>query len=355
MSTNQTGEGLGQAVTESQNENLADTVDVQRDAQSEAQVSGVDYSGVSAQDVESLTEGDVQAVEAEFDAFRRGDLTGLVDGKEEIPTDSPVSEITKTFDVLTDELGHVDDLKHDGFYSNITQEHIKELPTVARRMLHNFRIAYALKEKEINTKLEGREQEIEGRKQRLLDMEREFTNRQAEFSKMVDDPRIQEAIAMPQGELPDPFTAEGIEARIQRGIANGMQKILEPMQEAASDRQKESNYLKFLESHPEMGEESFKQSVADMVMSRKKTAPISTQDAFQIVKARRVLRNQAMRTEQERSARAEAARRIGTATASGTPSGHEIPPEIKKQGAYAIATWLRDNPETAQRLRREYA
>ncbi len=74
---------------------------------------------------------------------------------------------------------------------------------------------------------------IEKREQQLADMERDFANRQAEFSNLIEDPEVQKLLNEPEGEMPDIFTEEGVEARIQRGIAKGMSAILEPMKHAA--------------------------------------------------------------------------------------------------------------------------
>jgi hypothetical protein len=54
------------------------------------------------------------------------------------------------------------------------------------------------------------------------------------------------------------------------------------------------------------------------------------------------------RTEKERRARAEAARRVQRSSMSGSPDAAEIPPDVKKQGAASIAAWLQSNPEAAK-------
>lgn len=256
-----------------------------------------------------------------------------------------------SFSALDAELGELEELQHDGFYDKITEEHIKDLPPTARRILHNFRVDRKLAQEKHVSEMEELKTAIEKREQLLSDMERDFSKRQSEFASLVEDPEVQQLLSEPEGELPDIFTEEGVEARIQRGIAKGMSAILEPMKHAADVKARESNYLDFVDKHPEMRDVSFKKDVAGLVRSRAEDGiPLSTQDAYQIVKARRVMAQQQARQAHEQRARQQSARRIGRAVSGGNPSNGEIPPDIKSKGAYAISQWLAANPEAARKI-----
>ncbi len=262
------------------------------------------------------------------------------------PTPEPSS-----FNALDAELGDLEELQHDGFYEKITEDHIKDLPPTARRILHNFRVDRKLSQDKHVSEMEDLKTAIEKREQQLADMERDFANRQAEFSNLIEDPEVQKLLSEPDGDMPDIFTEEGVEARIQRGIAKGMSAILEPMKNAADIKARENSYLEFVDQHPEMKDASFKKDVAGLVRSRADEGiPLSTQDAYQIVKARRVMAQQQARAAQEQRARQQSARRIGRAVSGGNPSNGEIPPDIKKKGAYAISQWLAANPEAARKI-----
>ncbi|HCO00995.1 MAG TPA: hypothetical protein DIT31_12430, partial [Methylophaga sp.] len=247
---------------------------------------------------------DTQAVEVEGQPYQ-GDLSELVSDdqvqvdaspsgevfeQESAPEPEPEPEPEPTsFSALDAELGDLEELQHDGFYEKINEEHIKDLPPTARRILHNFRVDRKLAQEKHVSEMEALKSEIEKRESSLSQMEREFAKRQAEFASLVEDPEVQKLLNEPDGDLPDIFTEEGVEARIQRGIAKGMSAILEPMKHAADIKARESNYLDFVESHPEMKDASFKKDVAGLVRSRANDGiPLSTQDAYQIVKARRV-------------------------------------------------------------------
>jgi hypothetical protein len=104
-----------------------------------------------------------------------------------------------------------------------------------------------------------------------------------------------------------------------------------------------------------MKDVSFKKDVAGLVRSRANEGiPLSTQDAYQIVKARRVMAQQQARAAQEQRARQQSARRIGRAVSGGNPSSGGIPPEVKKKGAYAISQWLAANPEAARKYQQSF-
>lgn len=259
-----------------------------------------------------------------------------------------------SFDILSAELGDIEELKHDAFFKDISEDHIKELPTVARRLLHNFRIAYELRKKEFDSQIKAKESSVSGRMKRLQDLERDFARRQAQFTSIIDDPKVRKVLSQPESELPDPLTEAGINARIERGIAKGLNTILTPMQEVAQQRQQESTYLDFLAKHPEMNEASFKKEVAGLVRERHSAgSPVSTQDAYHLVKARNLINENNARMSQERRSRAEASRRVSRTSASGSPGVEGIPDSVKKRGAASIVSWLQANPEAAKRIATE--
>ena len=95
--------------------------------------------------------------------------------------------------------------------------------------------------------------------------------------------------------------------------------------------------------------------VLRLVQSRAEDGiPLSTQDAYQIVKARRVVAQQQARAAHEQRARQQSARRIGRAVHGGNPSNGEIPPEVKERGALAISQWLAANPEAHKKIQQSF-
>jgi len=265
---------------------------------------------------------------------------------EPIPNEPAVE--AKTFDPMFSDIDD-QELNVDDFYKGITEQDIKELPTVARRMLHNFRVAYKNESKRLNDAHESRVAQYKKRETQIESLERDFARRQAEFASIIEDPRIKEALKQDESEMPDIMSEEGIQARINRGVAEAVSSVFEPMQEISSKRRQESAYFDFLEANPEMKKPEFRKEVAQLVTNREKQGnPLSTQDAYEIIKARRLVAQDRTRKETQRKARADAARRVQRNSVSGSPSAFEIPPDVKKQGAASIAAWLQSNPEAAK-------
>jgi len=263
----------------------------------------------------------------------------------------PIQALTaKDFDPLIHEIDD-DELKTDAFYDNITESDIKELPTVARRMLHNFRTAYKIKQNELDQSHQDRLNRYKEREQKIQHLERDFARRQAEWASLIEDPAIQNALNVTDDELPDIMSEEGMNAHINRRVAEAVSSVFTPMQQASAQRRQEAAFYDFLDAHPEMKDPAFKKEVAALVTERRDTdAPLSTQDAYEVVKARKIMAEQRSRADKERRARAEAARRVQRSSMSGSPDAMQIPPDVKKQGAASIAAWLQSNPEAAKAL-----
>ena len=299
-------------------------------------------------------QGDLGDLVSDQGVEAQAEPSGEVFETEAAPEPEP-QEQHQSFNALDAELGDLEELEHDGFYDKVDESHIKDLPPTARRILHNFRVDRKLAQERHDKELQDIQSKIEEREGSLSNMEREFAKRQSEFANLIEDPEVQKLLSEPDGELPDIFTEEGVEARIQRGIAKGMSAILEPMKNAADMKARENNYLEFVDTHPEMRDTSFKKDVAGLVRTRAQDGiPLSTEDAYQIVKARRVMAQQQARVAKEQRARQQSARRIGRAVSGGNPSSGGLPPEVKKKGAYAISQWLAANPEAARKLSQSF-
>tara|TARA_R110000824_G_scaffold261716_1_gene450472 strand:- start:1754 stop:2725 length:972 start_codon:yes stop_codon:yes gene_type:complete len=295
---------------------------------------------------------DAIAAQQQYAEEPQGDEPSFDDQPDVEPSFAPTHA---SFSALDDALSDIEELEHDGFYEKIDESHLKDLPPVARRILHNFRVDRKQQQGRHTTQMQELMTKVEQRERSLSQSERDFAKRQSEFASLVDDPEVQKLLAEPEGQLPDVFTEQGVEARIQRGIAKGMQAVLEPMKAAADVKARENSYLEFLDGHPEMRDSNFKKEVAGLVRQRGDSGiPVSTQDAYQLVKARRVMAQQQARVVEQQRARQQSARRIGRAVSGGNPSNGDIPADVKKQGAPAILQWLQANPEAARKLSRSH-
>lgn len=275
------------------------------------------------------------------------------DTPEPLPAVEPEEPETPSFDILDTELGEIDDieeLKVDSFYKDITAEHIRELPVHAKQIVHNIRKAHHIELAKMADVVEKVRQDCDKLEEDLARRETEFSTRQAEFAALIEDPKVQEKLAPKDGELPDAFTEEGIQERINRGIADGLRNVFEPFQQQSATLRRQASLREFIETNPEMSDPAFRKQVADLVIERKNTGnPISTQDAFQLTKLQALERQQQERAAQERQARAQSARHVARTTSTGAPGSTDIPPDVKKD-PYKLYQWLKDHPEEMRRI-----
>jgi hypothetical protein len=109
--------------------------------------------------------------------------------------------------------------------------------------------------------------------------------------------------------------------------------------------------MEFYESHPEMHEEAFRTEMGSLIEERKKSgAPVSTQDAFRLVKLNRIEQTEQKRQAHERQARAQSATKVARTTSTGTPMRHEIPKHIR--GSAALVEYFKAHPEARAEIDR---
>ncbi len=171
--------------------------------------------------------------------------------RDEQPSAATAQIDAKSFDPLFHDIDD-DDLKTDAFDASSTEHDIKDLTTVARRMRHNFRVAYKMKQGELDRSHESRVAGYKKREQQIQHLERDFARRQAEWASLIEDPAIQNALNVGDEELPDIMSEDGINAHINRRVAEAVSSVFQPMQEASQQRRQESAFYDFLDAHPEM-------------------------------------------------------------------------------------------------------
>lgn len=257
------------------------------------------------------------------------------------------------FDLLNSELGEIDDedeLKLEGFYSQLNERTIRDLPTPAKQIIHSLRKAAAIERQKMKGQLTERQKEFEAKEQQLKLRERDLLRKQEEFAAIVNDPKVLDAAKTPEGELPDPYTEEGIQARIQKGVAEAFQGFLQPFQQSATERRQESAWLDFVEQNPEARDSGFQKEMISLIKQRASEGQrISTQDAFRIVKLERIEKENNRRKAMEATARSQSARRVARTTTPGSSEPTEIPADVKKNPV-KLAAWLKDHPDAWRKI-----
>jgi len=176
------------------------------------------------------------------------------------------------------------------------------------------------------------------------------------------DPKFQEFLKnadVPEAELKDPLSPEGMEQRIKKGVAEAMKQFQEPIRQSANRAQQMAKYQDFVAEHPKMNEKAFKGDVRDLMQSRRDSgSPVSLQDAYALVERDRMLQVQEKQTAKDRLKRSESARQIARSTVSSSNDGASPVPKWVMEKGYkgsrgnsARILYLRDNPSALQKLR----
>jgi hypothetical protein len=229
-------------------------------------------------------------------------------------------------------------------------EAIKALPGPARQALRDA-LTLRLRDAETHNKaLAEAEAKVKAERAAIEKARLDLARDREQFAALADDPEVKAALAKPVGELPDPMTPEGIQARIDRAAAELIAKRFEPITKAAERTERERKYLEFVDTHPEMRDAAFLAEVNKLLTETNGTGPtrLRTPEAYEIVKGRRLAAESEARRAQEQAARAEAARRVASTTTRGAPT-NDIPADVKRNPA-RLAAFLESNPTALREI-----
>jgi len=256
----------------------------------------------------------------------------------------------------------IPDEPNEQLMESIDEESIDKLPANVRGL---FRHLVAAQRQELNNQAEqmkARMAEIDKREQDLQVKARDLIRNRAHLNRVLMDPKLQELIKnadTPDDQLADPYSEEGMQQRIQRGVAQAMKAFQAPITEAAQRAQQMAAYQDFVDAHPMMKQKEFKSEVRTIMEERQKQgAQISLEDAYNLADRNRILRDQQKAQEKERAARAASARKVQRSTQSSQPdSGDPVPKWVMEKGyngargQMARIQYLRDNPKALAKLR----
>ena len=211
---------------------------------------------------------------------------------------------------------------------------------------------------------EERESKLQEYQQKLKKDAKDLIQNRAQLNKMLLDPKFQKMLKqadIPDEQLADPFSEEGIQQRISKGVANAMKQFQEPITQAAQRSQQMAEYQKFVEAHPQMENKDFKGQVRSLMEQRRGDGqPISLNDAYAHVDRQRLIKAEQERIQKERSARAKSAQQISKSTMSSNGQSKDPVPNWVTDKGYkgargntARIMYLRDNPDALQRLRQQ--
>ena len=294
-------------------------------------------------------------VEQQAQDHRLGDMSEPNQAPPE-PRRPQTAEQTNRFDRLADALGDLPDAPNDRLLDQIDEKTIEKLPVEAKVMMRHM-LADRLREMERNKAAQQALQEqYKSKEQKLHQEAREVIESRAKMAKVFQNKELQELLKkgqVPEEKMPDPFTPEGIQARIDKAAAEGLQRFIEPITASAKRAQSESKYNDFVSNHPKMNDKKFKAQVVSLIRERKANGtPMALKDAHDLVEHQNMVIAAKTKRRRERTRRAESARKISRSSVSSDPdNGSLIPDWVStkgykgRRGAAATYLFLKDNPK----------
>tara|TARA_R100000315_G_scaffold52525_1_gene26239 strand:- start:1115 stop:2110 length:996 start_codon:yes stop_codon:yes gene_type:complete len=263
-------------------------------------------------------------------------------------------------------LGDIPEEANETLLESIDEKTIEKLPASAKGVLRHLiaqqNAQHRKMQEEREQAFKERQSKIEEFEQRVQTDAKNLIRNRAELNKMLLDPKFQKLMQqanLPEEEMADAFTPEGIQQRIEKGVAQAMKQFQEPITAAAHRSQQMAQYQEFLETHPKMSDASFKREVRTLMEQRQAAGqPIPLEDAYNNVDRSRMLQEHEKRLAAERQARARSAQKVSRSTVSSSGESQEPVPNWVTERGYkghrgqtARIHYLRDNPKALEALR----
>jgi hypothetical protein len=283
------------------------------------------------------------------------------DAVTEIVESSSSSEPSK-LEGLLDALGEIPDEPSQALLDNIDSKSIENLPDSTKGLFKHLVAAERRRVRQLEEQMEKRNAELDKKFEDLKEQNRIVIRNRAQLNQVLLDPKFQEFLKqadVPEEELKDPMSPEGIQQRIQKGVAEAMKQFQEPIRASATRAQQMAKYQDFVAEHPKMNDKVFKTDVRDLMQSRRdEGTPITLQDAYALVERQTMLKQQEKQTAKDRLKRSESARQIARSTVSSSSEAADPVPKWVMEKGYkgsrgntARILYLRDNPSALQKLR----
>jgi hypothetical protein len=211
---------------------------------------------------------------------------------------------------------------------------IKHVPPDVRKHLSNLRADYTRKTQELARERDNFRTEYEQSKSTLE------AERAALYTGEVAD-RVR-SLASDNTEY-DMYDPNELAKHIERESARKLSEMLAPAQEKIALEQRRYELNKFKSENPDITKDEYRLPIAELLGSRPE---LRLEDAYFIVKAK----VDSAKLTSERQAIADkrsTARETFNKTSTGRPvvMSKEVPPEIRKQGAWAIAMYHKQRLE----------
>lgn len=263
---------------------------------------------------------------------------------------------------LLDALGEIPEQPSEALLESLDARSIENLPSAMKGLFKHLVSAERQRVKQLEEKMSTRNSELDKKFEELKEQNRVVIRNRAQLNQVLTDPKFQEYLKiadMPEEELADPYSEEGIQQRIKKGVAEAMREFQKPIHESATRAQQMAKYQDFVAVHPLMQEKAFKVEVRDLMQQRKETGTaVSLEDAYALVERNRMIAEQEKQTARDRLKRSKSARQVSRSTVSSSnDTGDPVPSWVTSKGYKgsrgntARILYLRDNPAALQKLR----
>ena len=279
----------------------------------------------------------------------------------EQPTVEEVQQPSKLEDLL-EALGEIPDKPSEALLENLNAKSVENLPDSMKGLFKHLVSAERQRVRQLEEKMSTRNSELDKKFEDLKEQNRVVIRNRAQLNQVLLDPKFQEFLKnadVPEEELKDPFSQEGIQQRIKKGVAEAMREFQKPIQESATKAQQMAKYQDFVAGHPMMQEKAFKTEVRDLMQERKDSgSALALDDAYALVERNRMVEQQQKQTARDRLKRSESSRNVSRSTVSSSNDGGDPVPKWVTEKGYkgsrgntARIMYLRDNPAALQKLR----
>ena len=149
---------------------------------------------------------------------------------EAVEATEPVAEAEQPTDPsrlekLLEALGEIPEQPSEALLESLDARSIENLPSAMKGLFKHLVAAERQRVKQQEEKMSTRNSELDKKFEELKDQNRVVIRNRAQLNQVLTDPKFQEYLKiadMPEEELADPYSEEGIQQRIKKGVAEAM-------------------------------------------------------------------------------------------------------------------------------------
>lgn len=261
----------------------------------------------------------------------------------------------KRLESLYDMLGGDDEKVDVSTVDQVDERTIRKLTPQGRALMRRQRALAREREAKLQQELKAEREQREADKKQLADERKKLDDARANYAKMFGSKDLRDQIK--RGMEVDPSkvdytSADGINALIDRKVAERFQEFAQPAFKEAEQLERKQRLAAIEEQFPQMSDPAFRSQVEKKLRERKQSGEDIRGKMRETILLVDYEQRQQKR-QQELEARRKRARTSAQHTSKNTASATkqlkgEIPREVVRKGGAAIARWLRANPKEAE-------